>query len=432
MNKKLIVTAIAGACLLGSAAASAADAFANTLTGDWGGTRQHLLDSGVNLGLSYVDDLGYNLDGGTSNQWGHANQIGLHGDFDFGKLWGWQGGSLHVDITNRNGNNVDRKADLGTLMETQEVYGAGNITRLVNLYVEQKFGDGVVDVKAGRMTMNVDFYQFSCNFLNLSFCSSLPGWISSDFGNWPMSQVGASLTVQPSPVWYAKVAAYKVNPNDRSPHDGFRFLPKGSDIGTVFLGEMGFHTSLGAGTGDSALTGTWSVGGWHSNAKHPDLLLDVDGLPQIMTGAATLMRNSDSGYYALGQQQVSRNGAGGGWSIFANLVQADANITPIDQMFSVGAFYQAPFASRPDDRIGLAFGRNHVSGRAADKQRIANAIGLGPVPIQTAEYVFEANYFAPVWRGVSLMPSIQYVRHPGGTASNDDAVVVGVQLALSF
>lgn len=432
-QKFLVLITMAGYAAISATAMASGDDYARTtLTGNWNGARQQLHDNGIDLGADYVGEFAHNARGGNRHADAYADQIHLHAAFDFNRLWGWKGGSLHVDVINRNGSQIDAKAQLGTLLESQEIYGAGNVTRLTRLYLEQALWNGVVDVKFGRMDVGVDFFPFSCDFQNLSFCGSLPGWISQGVNAWPLSQTGGVIGIHPSSAWYIKLGGFKVNPNNAATSQGLRLSPSGPDTGTLTLAELGWHTRLAGSGANAALPGTWRIGGWHNSANYRDLLLDVHGMPQVLGNAAPMFRNSVSGTYAMGQQQLTRNASGGGLTIFGNLVQADADTDRVDQMISLGLLYAAPFASRPQDHIGFAIGRNHVSSRVADAERLQNASGQGPVPVQGYEYTTELDYSAQLFHGLSLMPNVQYIHHPGGTSANHDAVVLGMRLTATF
>ena len=65
-------------------------------------------------------------------------------------------------------------AGLGTLQQVQEVFGRGQTLRLSQFWYDQKFIDGVVDWKTGRITFGEDFAAFSCDFQNLTLCGAQP------------------------------------------------------------------------------------------------------------------------------------------------------------------------------------------------------------------------------------------------------------------
>lgn len=431
MRPHLLATAVGLLAAALATSARADDSYAaHTLSGDWGGARTRLHDRGIDLSADYVGEWLHNTSGGTRHASAYADQIHLGAAFDFDRLWGWRGASLHVDITNRNGHQLDQRAGLGTLLETHEIYGAGNVTRLTRFFLEQQLWDGLLDLKYGRMDINEDFYSLSCDFENLSFCGSLPGYITQGWYSWPVSQTGGVIRLHPASAWYVKVGAFDVNANNALPSQGLKLAVPGQSQGTLVIGEAGWDTALDAGS--HALPGSWRIGAWRNSASYPDLLLDVHGQPQVLTGADALQRDHTSGTYALVTQQITRNAAGGGLSLFGNWVDADAHTDRTDQMISVGLFYAAPFASRPHDRIGLAFGRNRVSDRVARAARLANAAGLGPRPVPGSEYVTELNYQLQVAPGFALMPSVQYVRHPGGDTGAGSATVLGLRVAATF
>lgn len=402
----------------------------HTLSGDWGGARSRLHERGIDLGADYVGEWLHNTTGGVRHATAYADQIHLGASFDFARLWGWHGASLQVDITNRNGNQLDQRAGLGTLLETHEIYGAGKVTRLTRLFLEQRLWDGLVDLKYGRMDINEDFYSLSCDFENLSFCGSLPGYITQGWYSWPVSQTGGVVRLHPASAWYVKLGAFDVNANNALPSQGLKLSAPGRSQGTLMIGEAGWDTALD--TGSHALPGSWRLGAWRNSASYPDLLLDVNGQPQVLTGANAMQRGHTSGTYALVTQQVTRNAAGGGLSLFGNWVDADAHTDRTDQMISLGLLYAAPFANRPHDRIGLAFGRNRVSKRVARAARLANAAGLAPRPVPGSEFVTELNYQLQWVPGFTLMPSVQFVRHPGGDAQAGSATVLGLRVAATF
>ncbi|MFC3650235.1 carbohydrate porin [Dyella humi] len=431
MRQKIIaLIAMAGIVASANTIASDQDYASTTLTGDWGGARQRLYDQGVDIGVDYLGEFAHNTSGGIRQTDAYADQIHLHAAFDFEKLWGWTGSSLHVDINDRNGSQIDTKARLGTLLESQEIYGGGNVTRLTRFYLEQVLWNGLVDLKFGRMDIGVDFFPFACNFQNLNFCGALPGWISKGVDAWPLAQTGGVIAINPSPAWSIKFGGFEVNPNNAAKSQGLKLSPSGPNIGTLMLAEVDWRTSLGG--AQNGLPGIWRFGGWRNTARYNDVFLSVDGMQQLLDSDTSALQSSVSGSYFMGQQQVTRNATGGGLSVFGNVVQADPRTDLVDQMISIGLLYNGPFASRPDDRLGFAIGRDRVSGRVASAERLINAAGAGPVPVQGYEYIAELDYQFQLWHGVALMPNVQYIRHPGGTSANPDATVLGLRVVAKF
>lgn len=439
MRQKIIALITMAGCV----AAVSGNAFASdpsdpdyantTLTGDWGGARQHLYDQGVDLGVDYLGEFAHNTSGGDRQTDAYADQIHVHAAFDFQKLFGWTGGSLHIDINDRNGTQIDQKAKLGTLLESQEIYGGGNVTRLTRFYLQQALWDDLVDLKFGRMDIGVDFFPFACSFQNLNFCGALPGWISKGVDAWPLAQTGGVIGINPSPAWSIKLGGFQVNPNNASTSQGLKLTTSGPNTGTLMLAEVDWRTNLAIGQNGQSLPGTWRIGGWRNTAQYQDVYLSVPNVQELLGTDTPLLQSSVSGSYFMGQQQITQNAAGGGLSLFANVVQADPHTDLVDQMLSVGLLYNAPFASRPDDHFGFALGRNRVSSEVVNAERLVNDNGLGPVPVQGGfEYITELDYQFQVWHGLALMPNVQHIVHPGGTSANHNATVLGLRLKATF
>jgi porin len=431
-QKILALMAMTGcvAAVSGNVFAADQDYANTTLTGDWHGARQRLYDQGIDVGVDYLGEFAHNTSGGIRQTDAYADQIHLHAAFDFQKLWGWTGGSLHIDLNDRNGSQLDAKAHLGTLLESQEIYGGGNITRITRFYLEQSLWHGLVDLKFGRMDIGGDFFPFACDFQNLNFCGALPGWISKGVEAWPLAQTGGVIAINPLPAWTIKFGGFQVNPNNAAKSQGLKLSPSGPNVGTLMLAELDWRTNLGG--EQNGLPGIWRVGGWRNTARYPEAFLSVDGAQQLLGSDTAALQSSVSGSYFMGQQQLTGNAEGGGLSVFGNIVQADPHTDLVDQMISVGLLYDGPFASRPDDRLGFAIGRDRVSGRVANAERLVNQAGLGPAPVQGYEYITELNYQFQLWHGLALMPNVQYIRHPGGTSANHDATVWGLRVVAKF
>lgn len=418
-------------CAVASAHAAGDDT--RHLFGDWGGVRQQLHDDGIDLDLGYVGEFAHNSSGGTRHADAYADQLHVGADLDFDRLWGWHGGWFHLAINQRNGDQLDHKAQIGNLFETQEIYGRGHVARLSNFFFEQTLWDNRVDLRIGRMVPGAGgahFMAFDCEFQNLGACGSLPGYISNGWYTSPIGQYGAAITIKPSSRWYVRVGALDSNPRNLENAQGLNPLTPGGWKNTLTLGELGWNTTTGA----ADLPGTWAIGGWHNSANQPDVLLAGNGRPLADAGsdAQPLIRNSESGSYVMLRQQLTRNLQAGGLTVFANLVQSDADTDRVDELLQVGLLYDAPFAARAHDRAGLLLSRARVNGRVADGIRRANLTDAEPKAVPGNEYTLELNYKFAVFPGVYAMPNVQYIRHPGGSDDNRDATVLGMRIAADF
>ena len=401
------------------------------VTGDWGGLRTKLYQDGVDFQLGFVTEAAYNVTGGDSNLLRNANQFAFGVTLDTDKLVGLKGGKFQITITDRNGQNLSADANLGTLMQVQEIYGRGNTFRWTQFWYQQLLFDNVLDVKLGRMGVGEDFMSFSCYFQNLSFCGSLPGNIVSTWYNWPVSQWATRLKINVTPEWYGQIGFYNINPENIQTSDVFKLNNPPGTIGTLIPVEVGWTPKLF----EARLPGAYRLGYWYDSSNQPNVFLAANGQPLVLSpGVPALMESSESGWYAMAQQQVTtvHGDASRGLTLFANFVQADRDTATIDQLIIVGLFYTGPLNARPQDDIGFGVGRTHVNNSVAQGQQLQNANGLGPVAVQTSEYPFELYYTFNIGNWLSLRPNIQYIVHPGGTSQNDNVLVLGLKAGVKF
>jgi porin len=429
--RNAIVAIAALACC--SAGVRADDASPNQgVLGDWGGARTRLYQQGVDFQLSYFAEPAGNVRGGTEKLIRSADQFVAGATLDLDKLWGWRSAKVQLTLTDRNGKNLAADAGLDTLMQVQQVYGRGSIVRLTELSYEQAFFDGTIDVKLGRLPVGGDFFPWSCEFMNLSFCGSLPGNVVSTWYNWPVSQWGARANVNLAPDWQLKAGVYQINPAWLENRNGLALGSPAGTIGALIPVEIDWTPKLGSGR----LPGAWRVGAWYDSSNQPDVYLAANGQPQATSpGVPPLMHGSESGFYVNIQQQVTAVGsdASRGLSVFANYVRPDQDTATIGELISLGLLYTGPFDARPQDVLGFAAGRTRYNPRAAANWSLQNANGANPpVPIPNAEYPFEVFYNVNVARWLSLCPLVQYIHRPGGTSANPDAVVLGMNFNIVF
>jgi porin len=401
------------------------------LLGDWGGLRTRLYERGIDFQLGYTVELAYNSQGGDANLLRYADQVAVATTLDLERLLGWSDAKFQITLTDRNGQNLSDEANLGTLMQVQEIFGRGHSWRWTQFWYEQAFLDNQLDVKAGRLGVGEDFMSFSCEFQNLSFCGSLPGNIVSTWFNWPVSQWAARLKVSFAPDWDIKVGAYQINPDNLDPHLGLQLGNIEHGTGTLLPAELGWSSKLGA----AQLPGSYRVGAWYDSSNQSSVSVAADGSALALSpGAAPRIESNQAGLYVMLQQQVTAPGGdvSRGLTLFANFVQADRDTATIDQLIIAGAFYVGPFPGRPQDDVGFAIGRTHVNSRVADGQELQNTAGLGPVTVQHSEYPYELYYTFQVGNWLSLRPNLQYIHRPGGTDQNDDVVVIGLKAGVKL
>jgi porin len=76
------------------------------LLGDWGGLRPFLVDHGVDLELSYINEFASNVRGGDSQKTADAEQIYFGGSLDLDRIFAVPGAKLVFSLTDRNGDSL--------------------------------------------------------------------------------------------------------------------------------------------------------------------------------------------------------------------------------------------------------------------------------------------------------------------------------------
>ena len=412
-----------------SAHAGAPVPFTEDLFVDWNGLRNELRDLGVDIRLGYTSETATNLQGGDHTGVTYDDQLTFNIGLDLQKLFGLEQAKFQMTVTDRNGQNLSSVEDLKTLQQVQEIYGRGQTWLLTQFWYDQKYLDGHVDWKIGRLTEGEDFAAFSCDFMNLTFCGAQPGNLVGNYWyNWPVSQWGTRVKVNITGFGYVQIGAFVVNPNYFSQHYAFDFGNPPGATGALLPFEVGWLHTFGAG-----LDGSYKFGAWYNSSRGNDVFENTAGEPLVIDGGKPLVRHGSYGEYINFLQRVSGSvETGRGVSLFLNATSADRRTADLDKQVTFGLFDTGIFASRPADKLGVAIGGTHVNSRIAAGERLQNALGGDQTAIQGSEYAAEIFYGAVIVPWFELRPNVQYVRHPGGTAQNTDDVIVGLKLAANF
>ena len=400
------------------------------LFGDWDGARTRLSNAGIDFQFGYTSEIAGNATGGDRRQVAYTDQWTFGTTFDLTKLGVVPGGTVQVTWTDRNGSNLSDDARLGTLQQVQEVFGRGQTLRLTQFWYDQKFIDGAVDWKIGRITFGEDFAAFSCDFQNLTFCGAQPGNLVGNYiYNWPVSQWASRLKFNLQGFGYFQFGVFDANPNYLKVAQSALPVFYSGSTGLLIPVELGWLPKFGN------LQGSYKFGGWYDTSTAPDVVTDINGNPAVLSGQPLLQSRGRYGIYVNFLQQVihpSRADSAGTLSLFLNATMADRRTATTDYQIAGGLIYAGPFQTRPEDDIGFAVGTTHVNSRVAWSEELQNLAGLGPVAVQSNEYSMEFYYTYRPLAGLQVRPNIQYVINPGGTTANPNALVFGLKTVANF
>ena len=412
---------------LAVAAPAVAQDEAAWLSADGSGERKRLLARGVDVQLGYTNELATNIRGGERRLWRQAGQFTVGTALDLDRLWGWQGAAFRFTITGRHGRDLTADAKLGSLQQVQEVYGRNQTWRLTQLWYSQELFGERASLKLGRVTVGEDFAAFSCDFMNLTFCGSQPGNLVGNYWySWPVSQWGAVMKARHGAA-YLKLGIYQVNPAYLRTKNAFRPHNPAGTTGALLPLEFGWTPTLA-----HDIDGSYKFGAWYNTSRYPDVYTDTPGGSAATSGLPFVERRGAHGVYLNAEQQLTRGDRAvpqSGLRVFLNVTQADRATSTTDRQAAFGLTYTGPFTSREKDDIALGIGLTHINGRVA---RFRHERTSMPPVAWGNEYAAELHYTWRAGRWLALRPTVQFIRFPGGSRSQGDVTVLGMQTNIAL
>lgn len=402
------------------------------LTGDWGGARTRLRDRGVAITANEVVDAGYNFDGGTRSDFRAAGQLYLSAAVDAGKAWGLEGGKFQVTLMNRQGNSLANDVGLNLLQPVQTIYGRGTIWRLSNLWYEQSFNEGATQVKFGRITHGDDFGATPCGNVNLlHLCGPASSQIVSGYlYNLPVSSWGVRLRQRITPEVHVNLGVIESNPVNLREDRGF-YLGTDGATGTIYAGELQWTPKFGA---NNELPGTYKIGGWIDTSDSNNVVFDVNGDYQALTGQAFAREERHTGIHANVVQQLiaPETDGSGGLTVVGNLALADQATNRMRSKAAVILSYTGLFPGRAKDDVTFGVGAVSMNDRVTDAQEAQIAAGLRTEAAQETEVGVELNYGYRLTPAITVRPGIQYIHNPGGRSDREDITLGSIKLVFNL
>ncbi len=372
-------------------------------SGDWGGLRSWLEERGVVPELFLTTDgsvvaSGGADSGGTALRSLFDATVTLDGE----KLLGWRGSRFFADFQVQRGTNGS--TDAGDLQAFSNIDGDDR-SQLAKVWYEQVLWDRLLRVKVGKADANTDFAYVEHGFrlLNSSFGYS-PTILG--FPTYPDPSFGAAAFVRPGGGVYCGGGLY-----DGAAQSGFKTGQRGPD--TLFGAPSDLFAIAEAGLrwrgADGARPGRLGIGGWRHTGDFARFQGGVE--------------NGTDGVYAVLDQLLwtpeDRGDSARGLGGFVQVGIADQDVSPVDWHLGCGLSWTGPFASRPDDAVGL--GLSYAS--------FSDAPGAGLKG--DGELAVEAFYTWSATPWVRIKPDVQWIRDPGG-AGLDDALVLTLRVAITF
>lgn len=138
---------------------------------------------------------------------------------------------------------------------------------------------------------------------------------------------------------------------------------------------------------------------------------------------------SPFGFYAIGQQMLWEQSPGGKkpsqFSIFGGLVWSPpSGVTEMPLDAFAGAVWRGPWSRRPADHLYATWQIGNFS------EPYARSVGQSSAG--AFESVLNAGYIFQITKEFSVQPDIQYIIRPGGFGQANNALVLGLQIAVEL
>ncbi|MCC8975400.1 porin [Bradyrhizobium brasilense] len=405
---------------------------------------------GVKFAVTYIGELLGNPSGGAKRGEVYEDRFNFAADLDFEKLVGLQGLTFHANVFRIDGGGLSR----GSLLNYLDVSGIEALptTRLYEMWFEKKWNDDKIALRAGQLAADSEFAtsKYTDVFTNASlgwpaiFALNMPSGGPSP----PLAALGArfrsdvteNLTLVGA-VFDGNAAGPGLDDPQLRNRYGINFRINDPPL-TLYEAQFQWHAKKG----DPSLAGKLKLGGWRHFGNFKDQRFDTSGLSLADPRTTGIPANfaGDYGLYAVFEQKLFRVGHDDerGIGVFARASYSPPAQNLIDYYADGGVEFIGLDEARPHDKLGISAAYAHVSPRAQALDRYFQAV-YGPAwPVRTSEALLTAVYQYEVHAGVTLQPNFQFVRRPGGGATDPlsnvkglrlkDASVFGLRTVLKF
>lgn len=385
---------------------------------------QNLIDDGVNIRASLVDQFAKNTTGGVAQGSHNVGQFYVGADLDLGKIWGWTGSTFHFTVYRDYGLSLNALVT-GTYTKQQYIYKNPYTRWHLGLFsYEYKGLDDRLDIQVGRLGSTTYFGHLvvNCQFTSANTCGE-PRMLVSETGLslLPSATWGGNVKYKTTENTYVDVGAFEVNPTVQ-PSNGLNWGIEHATGYTVPV-EFGWVKNDPR---TEQFPFELKGGAYVSTAPLTDIDMNTRGQPLgIKGGTAATDNHVRDGIYLMGDKVIWRPDPSSprSFNVFGGWVQQLEQQEIMRQQIYAGFVMTGPFASRPYDTLGLNISEFELTTAERDflAEERAKLGGSGwNARHQTAA---DLTYSYHIVKGLELMPSVQYIVHPDNSAIPKTAVL---------
>ncbi|MBV8525943.1 MAG: carbohydrate porin, partial [Acetobacteraceae bacterium] len=317
------------------------------LLGDMLGLRTVLGGYGVSLGLQETSEVWGNPTGGVSQGMAYDGLTEMSLGLDLEKAIGLKGGLFNVSAfqIHERGLTLTRIDNLNVISSIE----ARPTARLFELWYQQSFFDGKLDIRVGQLAADQEFVlsTYGSLFINSSF-----GWPTLNAADlpaggpaYPFATPGVRLRARPVEPLLVQAGIYNGNPAGPGVGDPQERNSSGTIFiltGVFVIGEIQY--AINQGEGATGLPGTYKLGGWYNSNPFPDQRFDFLGISLASPDSVGIPRSLRNNYsiYAVADQLVYRPAGAkeGGIGLFARVMGAPGDRNLINFFADGGVTYR--------------------------------------------------------------------------------------------
>ena len=413
-----------------------------TMTGDWAGERIRLQNEGINIFGHYLEDSAGNPVGGRASTVRYAHELALGADVNFAQLTGKNIGIFHVLLTERAGLGIGQQ--LPTLNSPQEIFGSGETIRFTRLSFERQFGR-YVDAEIGWINTENDFAQSTmhwgmnlyCQFETNAVCG-MPQALASNsgYGYYPTAHPGAYVKIFPFGDERMLVSAgiYNVDPTISNTGYAWKLGLHGT-TGVYLPFQIGWH--FGGTDTHGALPTNIKFGGYWDTSEVNNVYSQFQGFQPsgVNVGALPIekIRGRYGGWFE-GDQMLQRDTADPNRSTvaFLSFTWGDPRTAIAPYYITWGIVRKGTFKNRPNDTFSIGGKFNFVNPKLGIYAAALQQQGYGDIYKPSGEHAGEINYGYRPSPWLTLRPGLQYIWHPGGTNRYANALLIDMEMGVTF
>ncbi|HLB34462.1 MAG: hypothetical protein A3F67_05265 [Verrucomicrobia bacterium RIFCSPHIGHO2_12_FULL_41_10] len=416
----------------------------NCATGDWGSFRTKLEDKGIKLGVLSTSEVWTNTTGGlrTGSVYTGIEQLTTLIDFD--QLLGWKGGSFYSCWSYLCGNEPSEYLTNNFLV-ISPIEGFSTLRNTALWFQQEILGDKI-SLCIGQLVADSEFIisHYGALFANSSFGfpPSIYTSIPNGGPNTPIGAPGARLQVKPIENFSWKAAIFQANVYPQNINNHGFYWNLNPEQGYLYLTEAAYKYNF-------LLPGQVKTGAWFdsgtfasmSNSNSSSSLWGNYGLYGIIDQMIYRKQN-----FKKKTSENSKNGTSSsaqlkdpGLGIFGRAAFEPADRNLLSFYCDTGLNYKGLIPTRDKDTFGIALGYGQLSSTLINAQQGSNNYNANgniaqPIPGTGLGYemVLETTYVAQITPWLTIQPDLQYIIHPGGAQSLNNALILGIRTTLLF